>query len=902
MPILGLPPPIALDGNLLLNSFQASSALRQANLFASGAFANRPSLDTEKPDTSVPPPWEKAAKPLGQEEILRKALASGKFFHEDLEQFSDTKAPADQKKLFALYQGLRRLTALSTEAADKTTTDSSRRLLNRRLGEGLAQLQSFLSKTDFEKLSFLQGTQRDKADSTLSIARNRSDYVTGTIYEGAFDDEIPSFLGSVQFTITAKRTTVDVPVTIDLAGMGATTRTLDNVADYINTQLSAAGLYSTFSRVKIGEPDENGVVAGNQFGFKISGTATEPLSFSAASSTPAIYAVGSTGSGENAAARLTKYDGEAGSAPVVDFSTRLEPVEGATTQILATKTGANGEIYAIAKSDGAVAGLNPRGEADIYLIRYDSTGKTVFTRGLGAAGDVDVSDLAIGADGSVVIAGQISGAFGQTTELGGKDSFIVKYDADGKEQFVKRFGASADDGANAVTIANDGTIYVAGSTKAAMTGTHQGGLDAYVRAFDSAGADIFTRQFGTTQNEIATAIALDSNGDLLVASQEDGNGKISRFSAANGTDPAVWEHSLGSLDFGKISSLRVDGAAILIGGSVGAGNGLGAGIAAHSGDRDGFLVRLDESGGTALRTWTTFLGTSATDRIEGVSSANGKIYAAGVTAGSLPGGGTLVGTTNSFVSRFDLSTGVLEGSTQLTGRGGNAGATAIAIDPSGTSVLDAFGLPRGLAITADSRVVTERSVARDGDRFQISIDGGPKRTVRIDGDDTYRALTFKINAVLVLDGRAEVVRGSKGDTLRIKAAKDHRIELFADTKGRDLLSALGIPEGLVQLKPSLLDEETASSAPPIYGLEIDSKLDIGGFLSAKSSNKILNAALSKVRDAYRELTIDPALKNLLNKKNNSANGPVPAYLRAQLANYSAGLARLTGGGSGGGLF
>jgi hypothetical protein len=903
MPDLGLPPPISLSSNLLLSSFQATSALRQAQLFASGAFANAPAANSTAPDTSVPPPWETSAKPLGQEEVLRKALATGEFFHEDLESFSNTSAPEDQKKLFALYQGLRRLTALSTEAADKTVPDSTRRLLNRRLGEGLVQLESFLSKTQFEELSFLKGAKSTKADSTVAIERNRSDYITGVIYDGTFDDVVPAFAGDVQFTVTAKKTTGDVVVNIDLAGMGATPRTLDNVADFINTELSAGGLFSTFKRVKIGEEDENGVVAGNRFGFQIEGTSTEPLSFSAASSTPALYTVDSTGSGDNLAGRLVKYDAEAGSAPVQDLSKRLEPADGSTLTILATEVGPNGEVFAIAKSDGAVGGLTPRGEEDIFLIRYDSAGKTVFSRGLGTAGDVDVKSLAIGSDGSVVIAGQTTGTLGQTTEFGGSDSFIVKFDSDGREQFVKRFGTPGDDTAQAVTIASDGNIYVAGSTKGALDGSFGGGSDAYVRAFDSSGTSLYTRQFGGADNETAKAIAIDANGDLVVASEENGIGKLRRYTAANGTDAAIWEHDLGSLAAGQISSIQIDGNAVLVGGSAGAANGLGAGVVSHSGDRDGFLLRVDDNAGVASRGWTTFLGTSATDQINGVKSANGKLYAAGQTSGSLPGGGTLDGTHNAFVSRFDVVTGALEGTTQLTGRGGKSTANAIAIDTSGISVLDKFRLPRGLAVTSDSRVVTERSVARDGDRFQISVDGGAKRTVRIDGNDTYRALTFKINAVLVLDGKAEVTRGSKADTLRIKAAEGHTVELFAGPKGQDLLSAIGVPEGVVRLEPSALDGETASAAPPLYGLGIGSDLDLTSLSKATLGNDLLNEALATVRDAYRKLTLDPALKALLEGNgNNSANGPVPAYLSAQLANYSAGLARLTGGSGGGGLF
>ncbi len=886
--------------DLLLSSYQAQSALRQARL--NPGSVQLAGQDSAKPDTSVPPPWDAAAKPLGQQAVLNKALASGQFFYEDLESFSDTKAPEDQKKLFALYQGLRRLSALSIEATDKTITDSRRNTLNRRLQEGVSQLDSFLANTEFEKLSFLKGDKRSKADSTVLIERTRSNYQTGVIYDGTYSDAVPSFAGDVQFTITAKRVTGDVVVNINLADMGSTVRNLDNVASYINTQMAAAGLYSTFSRVKIGEVDENGIVPGNQFGFEIDGSDTEPLEFTAASSTPAVYVAGVSGSGDTATARLSKYDAEASGAPAIDFSTRLEAAQDATTEFLATKAGNNGELYAIVSSDGAIAGLNPQGEKDIYLVRYDSVGKVAYTRALGSIGDIDVSDLAVAADGSVVLSGTISGTLGNTTELGGKDSFVAKFDDSGAEQFIQRFGTVFDDQASAVTTDASGNIYVTGSTKGAMSGAQNGASDGYIRAMDNTGKTLFTRQFGTSADEFAKAIAIDANGDLLVASEQSGNAVLTRFGVANGTDPAVWQMDLGSLDNGSISSLQVDGTAILVGGSAGGANGLGTGVLAHAGGRDGFLLRVDEDGfGAPQRTWTTFLGTAATDKIADITSANGKVYATGTTGGSMPGGGVLEGTGNAFISRLDMASGALEGSDQIAGGGGVSSATAIAIDTSGTSVLDAFRLPNGLAVTSDSRVVTTRSSARDQDRFQISVNGGAKRTIRIDNDDTYRALTFKINGVLLLDGKAETVRGADGDTLRIRAEEGNTIELFAGPKGQDLLSALGLPEGVVQLSPAVSEHEP--EAPPVYALEISSDLDLGNLTSAIASNKVLDEALSLVRTAYRQLTIDPALQALLDGEG-AATGPAPAYLSAQLANYSAGLNRLLGGGGGGqgGLF
>lgn len=901
---------VSFDSSLLLGTFQAKSALlaaQQTSRLASASTTTSSANASKNTDTSVPPPWDAKAKPLGQEEILNKAIGTGEFFNKDLEQFSDSKAPEDQKKLFELYQGLRRMDALAIDAADKDTTDTRRILLQKKLQEGIDQLDTYLSGTKFDEVSFLRGEKRDEADSTLTIQRNRQDYVTPTLYSGNFDDVVPAFQGDVKFTITAHKVTGDVVVPIDLSGMGTTDRTLDNVADYINTQLDAAGLYSTFQRVKIGEPDENGIIEGNNFGFKILGTSTEPLEFTPDSSTPAIYTVGTSGVSSdesNQAGQLAKWDGEDGSAPKLDLVQRLEPAKDSNTQFLLTQTGPDGEVYAIAKSDGAVASLDPKGGEDIYLIRYDSTGHQVYTRALGAVGDVDVRDLAVGADGSVVLTGGITGELGNTTDIGKQDAFVLSIDNTGKEQFLKRYGTSQDDTINAVTVGSDGTVYLAGTTGGQLGDSSGAGDDVFVRAIDSTGTTLYTRQLANSGEEQARALTLDQNGDLLLASDEDGHGVLRKIPSGNATDPVTWEKDLGDLDNGSINSLAVSGGAILVGGSAGNNASLGAPVDAKAGERDGFLTRVDEdTNGDPQTTWTTYLGTAETDRLEDLAISNGKVYAAGLTTGSLPGGGVLDGTSNSFLSRFDLATGALEGSTQLTGRDGESNALSLAIDPQGTSILDAFGLPHGMAITSDSAVISERSTAREGDSFQISVDGGIKHTIRLEDDDTYRTLTFKINAALILDGKADVKRTTNGDTLKITASGDHVIELTAGPDGHDLLSAIGMEEGVVQQNDLLKDNNTStvtsSSAPPVYGLGIKSSLDLSTEDSATDAQKVLDDALSTVRKAYRELTMDPALKAALagNTGPGKTGGTVPEYLSAQISNYSAGLARLSAGSS-----
>lgn len=909
------------DFSALTGWYQAKNATRLANLTprASGASAGEAN-PAARQGAGVLPPWDVRGEITGLDEVSRKVLAGGNFFDSKLSEFSGTDASTDIKSLFAMHQGLRRLYALANEAADKTTIDSRRSFLDRRFNEGLGQLDSFFQDIDLQGVSVLKGEELSKAESSVAVKRGLSEYTTGILHSGDFDAEVATLTGDVQFTVSVKKSGVTTAINIDLADMGAMVRNLDNIAAHINSELEAAEMISRFERVKIGEKDENGIVPGNNFGFKISGASTEVLTFSAASASPAIYIAGNSGLGDSAAGQVVKLTDIASGTPTSEFSRRLEAgadeittvdddgkekttTEANPLEISATALGQDGALYVLGKTSAGIEGRIVKGESDLVLQKIDSTGKTVWTRTLGASDEAAGASLTVDANGDVVVAGSVQGALGETTDIGGTDSFVAKFDAAGVEQWLQRFGGTGNDRPAAVTVADDGRIFVAGQAATAFGGEgHQGGAnDGYVRAFNADGTLDFTRRIGASGNERAEAAAIASDGGLLVASNEDGRAILRKYDSADGNSAALWEVDLGDMEDGAIGGLTVDGDDIYFAGSAGAGFAPSAPLTAHSGGRDAVVVKLTD-GATPTTQWTQFVGSDADDSASSVQVSGGKVYIAGKTTGELSGA-TQNGTRNSFAASIDATTGTTDFATQISGRGGVSAATGIAIDPDGDSILDDLGLPSGTLAYADTRVVTDRTSVRDGDFFYLSVDGGRRKKITIDADDSMRSLTFKINAALVLDGSGDVGRTKAGDILRITPKPNVTIELFAGSEGRDALAGLGLKPGAVTGKESFLDRDKTSAAPKVFALELSGDFSLANRERAKVASKALEDAMNIVQRAYRDLTTPQALKDLLNGEGKgNKGGSVPAYLSAQIANYSAGLARLQSGGPAGGGF
>jgi hypothetical protein len=913
---------IGLDMNVLTGWYQSKV---NTSLTTTSARALSAGQSGSSGATALPP-WDVRGDILSLEEMSRKVLANGVFFRSPDSEFSDTEAPDDHKSLFSLHQGLKRLAALAEEAKEKSTTDTRRSFLDTRFAAGISQLDSYFEDLDLEGVNLLKGEELRKMESEVAISRGLSQFKTGTIHTGVFDDEVTSLTGDAQFTVSVTKSGITTDVAIDLADMGATTRNVDNIAEHINTELEAAGMISRFERTKIGEEDEDGVIPGNNWGFLIKGVSTESLEFSAVSASPAVYFAGVSGINDSAGGQIVKLTDIGSGTPQVGFSRRFDAdpdtvqvdVPGSETGETRTKSEANpleihasagssdGGIFVVGHTSAASDGQALKGAQDLVLAKYDSVGNRVWSRVLGAAEDAEGTSISVDSSGNVVVAGNVTGDLGDTTDVGGSDAIVAKYDSAGVEQWVRRMGGTGNDEARSVAVDDDGTVYVAGKSASAFGGeVHGGGLsDGFIRAIDADGVTLYTRRVGTNGDESIASIAIADDGDLLVASEEGGNAVLRKFAAADGDSAQVWEQDLGTLDGGRVGDLVVDGTSIYMTGAGGSGFAPSAPVGAHAGGiRDAFVVKMTD-GASASIDYTTFVGSDADDSGASVEIHDGKIYIAGKTTGGVAGG-TQIGDRDAFAAQLDATTGSLDWATQISGRGGLAEAKGLVVRAAEDSILDDLGLPTGKLVYSDSRVVTDRSSARDGDHFYVSVDGGRRKKVTIDADDSMRSLTFKINAALILDGTADVRRASEGDMLRIKAAEGKTIELFAGSTGKDLLQSLGMKPGAIINTGSLLDKDAKTSdAPTIFAMELPNKISLGDVDLAAAARESLEMAMSVVQRAYRDLTLDPAIRDLLaGPKAGRSGGTVPAHMTAQMNNYAAGLARLNAGpAAGSGVF
>jgi ABC-type phosphate transport system substrate-binding protein len=350
-----------------------------------------------------------------------------------------------------------------------------------------------------------------------------------------------------------------------------------------------------------------------------------------------------------------------------------------------------------------------------------------WTNQFGTSGADEAEAVAVDDLGNSFVVGYTAGALPGQTSQGGYDAYVRSYDFTGAERWTTQFGTSADDVAFAVAVDGNGNIYVSGYTSGTLSGqTSSGGMDAFVRSYDSHGNERWTSEFGSPKVDVAQSIATDVYGNVFVSGYSldvhsgDEDGWVRSFAAASG-NPG-WTISIASPFFDDARSVAVDAQGhVIVGGAYassafvgfysqdgsalwtdsfagavvnGVAPAFGGGVVAV-GTAGGALPGSAALGGSdafvraysALgdRAWTRQFGSPLDDAADAVAvNLSGDIVIAGSTAGALPGQ-TSSGGSDAFVTAYHP-----DGSPSWTvqfGTGATDLAFGVAVDGAGNVIV-----------------------------------------------------------------------------------------------------------------------------------------------------------------------------------------------------------------------
>jgi len=314
---------------------------------------------------------------------------------------------------------------------------------------------------------------------------------------------------------------------------------------------------------------------------------------------------------------------------------------------------------------GAPIELVSSGDADIFVVKLDSTGACTWAKSMGSdIGGDEGRGIALDPLGNVYTTGIFfatadfdpGAGTANLTSAGSSEIFVSKLNNDGEYVWAKRLGGNRLDSGDGIAVDNDGNVYTTGSFQRTAdfdpgTGVYNlisgaNSYDVFVSKLTTDGDFVWAKQFKGDSPNMGNGIALDQFANVYTTGM---------FSATADFDPDA------TATYNLVSE----------------------------GGTDIYVAKLDSAGSFI---WAKRMGGAdpfGGDRGYGIAVDNlGNAYTTGFFSGTAdfdPGTGTYsmtaLGSSDIYVSKLDAAGNFLWAK-QLSGAQGTDWGTAIAVDAS----------------------------------------------------------------------------------------------------------------------------------------------------------------------------------------------------------------------------
>lgn len=174
---------------------------------------------------------------------------------------------------------------------------------------------------------------------------------------------------------------------------------------------------------------------------------------------------------------------------------------------------------------GAGITLTTAGLEDIFVAKFDPTGKAIWAKGYGDIQTQIGNSVAVDAQGNIAVTGVIEGTTdfgkGPLTSAGLDDIFVAELTSAGATLWANVYGDASNQEGTFVAFDPTGNVAMSadflGAVNVGGTLTSLGGQDALLAKFGPTGNVLWAKQLGATMDQMADCVAVDGMGNIVLS-------------------------------------------------------------------------------------------------------------------------------------------------------------------------------------------------------------------------------------------------------------------------------------------------------------------------------------------------------------------------------------------------
>jgi Beta-propeller repeat len=183
---------------------------------------------------------------------------------------------------------------------------------------------------------------------------------------------------------------------------------------------------------------------------------------------------------------------------------------------------ASGNIFISGWTGGALEGLNHGGN-DIFVVKLNTWGIESMILQWGTSANDSAYEIALDSTGNIYVTGSTGGGLDGNILRGENDIFLTKFSSSGISQWTKQWGSTGNDIGWSVSLDTSGNIYTWGISEGSVESVPSNGLyDSVLTKFNNSGTLQWVRQYGTNSDDYGLFMDISSTGAIFLTGWSSG--------------------------------------------------------------------------------------------------------------------------------------------------------------------------------------------------------------------------------------------------------------------------------------------------------------------------------------------------------------------------------------------